>query len=292
MEDGGGRREEGGWRMEDGGWRREDRRSRIEDLWSRTVVRQRAQISIHDHPFSILYPLSSILYPQSSILNPLSSILYPLSSFHPFALRPVVALDKDLTVGGHAGFGISDRALELQLDSNNLLYALIAEVSIFRRERGFRVDPRDVSIDRLIWIGIKVDPCRLPRLDVSDLSFRDKASEIHLTEIQQRNNGRARGYDFSRLSGSSHDRAVKRRGDYQIAPVRLGLRQLSAGLLAGRVCARDFRLLLHDLFSNRLGLRTADTGVRQICLRDGERASQSFISTFGRRDRCRLLSRV
>src|SRR6185503_4369059 len=64
------------------------------------------------------------------------------SSFHSLALRPVVALDKNLTVGGHAGFGISDRTLELQLDSNDLLHALIAEVSILRRKRGLRVDPR------------------------------------------------------------------------------------------------------------------------------------------------------
>ena len=59
-------------------------------------------------------------------------------------LGQYVALDKDFAVGGHAGFRESEAVLQLQLDSDDLLHAVVAEVGIFGSEGGLGIDARDV----------------------------------------------------------------------------------------------------------------------------------------------------
>src|SRR5271165_2526863 len=45
--------------------------------------------------------------------------------------RPLIALDKDFPVGGHSGLRESKAGFELQLETDDLLDAVIFEVSVF-----------------------------------------------------------------------------------------------------------------------------------------------------------------
>ena len=80
-----------------------------------------------------------------------SPLWNPRPSFVEPARRPDVALDENLAIGRHAGFGESGGRLEQQLDADHLLHAVVAEVSILRRERGLRIDALNESVDRLDW---------------------------------------------------------------------------------------------------------------------------------------------
>src|SRR5262245_45849550 len=58
----------------------------------------------------------------------------------PLSLRPLVALNENLAVGGHARFCETEAGFQLQLDSDDLFHALVAEVGVLGREGGFGVD--------------------------------------------------------------------------------------------------------------------------------------------------------
>ena len=62
--------------------------------------------------------------------------------------RPGIALHQDFAVGRHAGLGEPDAALQLQLHAHHLLHAIVAEVGVFGRERGLRIDALDVRVER------------------------------------------------------------------------------------------------------------------------------------------------
>src|SRR5262249_54414580 len=94
--------------------------------------------------FSVSIPLVC-LYVSLGIISPLGIVSLPtphspLPSSPPLPLRPLVALNKNLAVGRHTRFGETEAGFQLQLDSDDLFHALVAEVGVLRREGGYGVD--------------------------------------------------------------------------------------------------------------------------------------------------------
>src|SRR5260221_12235706 len=75
--------------------------------------------------------------------------------------RPRCAFNENLAVRRHPGFGGAVRSLDQELYTHDLLHALIAKVGVFRRERGFRIDPRNVRVDGDFRVRIEIDMRRL-----------------------------------------------------------------------------------------------------------------------------------
>ena len=78
--------------------------------------------------------------------------------------RPGIALDENLAVGRHARLGKPDRSLQLELDSDDLLDTILAEVRVFGRERGLRINPGNIGLDRLVRDLNRDKRARLARL--------------------------------------------------------------------------------------------------------------------------------
>src|SRR5580693_483459 len=80
-------------------------------------------------------------------------------------LGPLVSLDEDFAIDGHAWLGIPKASFQLQLDADDLLDAVALEVGVFRREGLLGIDPGDISIDGLLWIGVEERARGLAELD-------------------------------------------------------------------------------------------------------------------------------
>ena len=99
---------------------------------------------------------------------------------------------------------------------------------------------------------------RLPDLHFADLALGHKSAQIHLGQIQQRDDGGARRHHLARLGGARHHGAVKRRPDRQVIAVVLRFSKLRLGLLRLGGRAGDFSLLLRDLVAHHRDLRLAN----------------------------------
>ena len=142
------------------------------------------------------------------------------------------AADQDLAVGRHAGLREADGALELQLDADDLLDAIVAEVGVLRRERRLRIDARDRRVDRLVRTRVDVDARRLSDLDRADAGppARTRAG----TRCPRSTSVTIAVPGPTTSPGSADardDRAVERRADRQVGTVRLRLGQLRTRLL-------------------------------------------------------------
>src|ERR1043165_5668933 len=134
---------------------------------------------------------------------------------------PGVSLDQDLTIGRHAGLRVTGGILELQLQSHYLLDAFVAKVSVLGRERRFRIDARNDSLEWLIRIRIEINACRLVQFDFANLTFRQKPAEINLVQIEQCDDGCSGGDDFTGFGSSRNNRAAERSSDFEILTVCL-----------------------------------------------------------------------
>src|SRR5262245_15839515 len=213
----------------------------------------------------------------------------PLASSPPLTLRPLVALNKNLAVGRHPRFGETEAGFQLQLDSDDLFHALVAEVGVFRREGGFGVDARDVGFEGLVGDGIEVDARRLSHFDFAYLTYRDEATQIDLGQIQHSDDWGSGRHHFPRLGGSRRDRAVERRGDDQVPAVLLGLAELGASLFGARSGGGYLSLLLRHRLAHGLGRGPANQWVDQIRFGRFQRAACRLVSTLRGGHRRRLL---
>jgi hypothetical protein len=89
-------------------------------------------------------------------------------------LRPRVAFDEDFAIDGHSGLGEPETGFQLQLDADDLLDAVVAEVGVLRREGGLRVDARNIRVDRLLWIGVEINARGLADFYLADLALGTK----------------------------------------------------------------------------------------------------------------------
>ena len=78
------------------------------------------------------------------------------------------------------GLAKPDGARQLQLDADDLLDAILAEIGVLRREGRLRIDPRDRRLDRLVRARVDVDAGRLTDLDRADAAFRDETAQVDL----------------------------------------------------------------------------------------------------------------
>src|SRR5262249_55315049 len=122
---------------------------------------------------------------------------------------PLTAFDQHFAVGGHARFGEALRIGELQLDTNDLFDAGVAEVRVFGRERSLRINARDNSVERLFRIRVQVDARGLPCSHATDLAFGNKGAQVDLPWIQNGHDGGALRDDLARFGAARSDGAVK-----------------------------------------------------------------------------------
>src|ERR1019366_3099227 len=199
-----------------------------------------------------------------------------------------VALNKDLAITWHARLGESEAAFQLQLDSDDLLDAVIAEIGVLRRERRLRINSGYVGIDRMLRVGVEIDMGRLPDFYFADIPFRHKASQINFAQIQERNDGGSGGDHFTGLGGPGDYGSGEWRPYVEVLPVGLRLSKLSLSLL--RLCGGigDFSLLLRDLTPNQSDLRFANLRVRETGL-SGRQCSLCSLDAALRRGNRRCL---
>src|SRR5216684_3561600 len=100
---------------------------------------------------------------------------------------PQGAFNQDLPIRRHPRFRVACWILDQKFDPYDLLDAVVSKVSILWRERSFRIDARDYGVDRTPGIRIEIDTRRLAQLNAGNVSFRNKAAQINLTEIEHRN---------------------------------------------------------------------------------------------------------
>src|SRR5262249_35598471 len=129
---------------------------------------------------------------------------------------PRGALDQDLSVRRHARLGEADRSPEPELDADDLLHAVAPEVGVLGREGGLGIDPRDDGLDGGVGRRVEVAARRLTEPDPADLPLRDEATQVDLTEVHQRDDGRAGRHDLARLGGAGGDGAGEWRHDLEI----------------------------------------------------------------------------
>src|SRR5581483_5418613 len=98
---------------------------------------------------------------------------------------PLCALHQNLSVCSHSWFCETDPALELQLDANDLFYAVVTKVGVFGSKRRFGVGARDERINRYVGIRVEVNPGGLADLDAADLSFGDEAAKVDFAQVKQ-----------------------------------------------------------------------------------------------------------
>ena len=85
-----------------------------------------------------------------------------------------------------------------------------------------------------IGVGIEIDASRLADLHLPNLAFRDKAPQINLLEIEQRDDCGSGCNDFSRFRRTGNHRAIERSANNQVGAIRLCLRKLELCLSARR----------------------------------------------------------
>ena len=198
----------------------------------------------------------------------------------------MLALDEDFAIGGHAGLGESEAGFQLQLDADDLLDAVVAEVGVLRREGGLRIDARDVGVDRLLRGRVEIDARGLADFYLADLALRHESAQIDLGQVEQRDDGGPGGHDFARLGGARDDGPGERRADGEVVAIVLRLGELGAGLLRSarlrwrlrpaaaaiwRLHQRDLRLVNVGVGERRL--RGGELGLRRLdaALRGGNR---------------------
>src|ERR1044072_2600608 len=192
---------------------------------------------------------------------------------------PGVSLNQNLAIRGHAGFGVTETALELQLQTDDLLHAFVAKVTVLRCERCFRIDARNDRFEWFVRVRIEIDARRLVQLYLADLTFGHKAAQIDFVQIEQRYN-RCSGRDhFAGFGSSRRNRASERRSNVQVLAIRLCFRQLRASLIELGVGARNFLLLLRDLPAICARLTGANAGVLETCSGHDQRSARGFHST-------------
>src|ERR1044072_2442840 len=99
-----------------------------------------------------------------------------------------VSLNQNIAIRGPAGVGVTETALELQLQTDDLLHAFVAKVSVLRCERCFRIDARNDRFEWFVRVRIEIDARRLVQLYLADLTFGHKAAQIEIVQIEQRYN--------------------------------------------------------------------------------------------------------
>jgi len=202
--------------------------------------------------------------------------------------RPGVALDQNLAVCGHAWRGESEGFLQLQLDADDLLDAVVAEVGVFRGECSLRIDARDVGVNRLLWVRVEIDACGLPDFYFADVAFGYESAQINLVEIEQCDDRGACVDDLAWLCGAGDDGSGEGRTDNKALTVGFGFRKLSTGLLGLRGGAGNLGLLLRDLAADDGYLRLADVRVGERCLRGRDCCLRCFDATLRCGDPARL----
>ena len=86
-----------------------------------------------------------------------------------------------------------------------------------------------------------------PTFTRADLAFGNVAAQIHLAQIEQRDDGRAGGEHFAGFGGAGDHSAIEGRGDGEIVAVGLGFEQGGPRVLFIGGGAGDIGLLLRDL---------------------------------------------
>ena len=110
---------------------------------------------------------------------------------------------------GMPGLANPKAPFELQLHADHFLHAVVSKVGVLRREGGFRVDPENVGIDRLIRTRIEIDVGGLADLHFADLPFGDKAAQIDFAQIEQRDDGGTGCNHFAGLGGPGDNVPLK-----------------------------------------------------------------------------------
>ena len=110
-----------------------------------------------------------------------------------------------------------------------------------------RVDARNVCVDGLRGIRIKIHVCRLTGFDLADLPLGNKTSQVHLAEVQQSDDRGSGRNHLSRLCHARDHRSVKGRLHGQILAIFPRLSELRLGLTNRRHRVGNRCLLLRKL---------------------------------------------
>src|SRR5262245_41170112 len=81
-------------------------------------------------------------------------------------------------IGRHAWLRVTCRTLQLQLDADHLLDAIVFEVSILRCERRFWIDARNDRLERAIRRRVEIYTRYLTGSHASNIAFGNEATQV------------------------------------------------------------------------------------------------------------------
>ena len=148
------------------------------------------------------------------------------------------------------------------------------------------------GIDRRRRSRVEIDARRLANPDLADLALGNERSQVHLGQVHERDDRRARHDDLARLSRPRGYRPCEGRNHLQILSVGPRFLKLRSSTLGISLGSGDIRLGLKDLSLHGLSLRRPDGRVHETRLGRRQRAASGLHLAARRLDNRRLSALV